>query len=92
MNDAPNKLAMTATEIAPLVGVDAEVLTAAAKRGEIPARRLRKRWLFNLEALRIYFSDPSPARVERPRQSSKFYPIRGMVGSRLERRRAHGQQ
>lgn len=91
MSDTPNKLAMTATEIAPLVGVAPELLTDAAKRGKIPAHQLGKRWLFNLDALRAFFADPSLARPDRRPGPSKFYPIRGLVGRRLDRRRARAQ-
>lgn len=93
MVEVPNKLAMTASEVAPIVGVSADLLLEGAKRGEIPARRIRRRYFFNPDALRAYFSDPSGMSAPEQAKSSpqRFYPVRGLVTRRIERRRERAQ-
>lgn len=59
MNDSSKRIALTATEVAKLLGVNRDTVYDAAGRGEIPHRRIGRRLLFSREAITEWLKKPA---------------------------------
>lgn len=57
-DSSPPSLTLTAPEVAELLGLDVKTVYAGAKRGEIPARRVGRRYVFSRQAIEDWLSRP----------------------------------
>lgn len=58
-------LVLSAAEVGSLLGLDQKSVYAAARRGEIPCRRVGRRYLFGRQAIETWLADP----LSRPRDT-----------------------
>jgi excisionase family DNA binding protein len=60
--DPVEKPVLTLDETADYLGIGRSTVYEAAKTGQIPTRRINKRWLVPTEALRNWLKDAEPAK------------------------------
>lgn len=64
-----HSITLTATEVAELLGLDTKTVYAAARRGEIPCRRVGRRYVFGRRAIESWLgatSLPERAKIVPP--------------------------